>query len=121
MTLHHVDLVRKLNGIPGGLESWQNLGPEIAERLHLIGGSRVAAGSNYDQMVETELEDRLEALYAMSGRSGDCESIDKRVIDELRVTGISSRMPRHIVRFANFPDDCAIFGTHSRRRIARHS
>ena len=54
----------------------------------------------------------------MSGRSSDGEPIDERVIDELGVASVSSRMPGHIVRLTNFLDHRAIVGAHPRRRMA---
>lgn len=68
-------------------------------------------------MIEPEFEDRFEALYAMRGRPCDSEPIDERVIDEPGVTSVSSRMPRHVVRFTYFLSHGAIIGTHASGRI----
>ncbi len=87
----------------------------------MVGGRYIASGAKDDQMIETEFEQRLEALHAMSGRSNDGESVDERIIDELGVAGVSSRMPRHIVRFADFLSHRAIVGGHPRSRIAGHT
>src|SRR5580704_17557377 len=106
--------------LPRGLEHRQNLPREQSQVLHLVRGPHVAAGTNYDHMIEAEFRQRLEALHTMSGWPRDSEPIDKRVVDELRVASVCSRVPRHIVRFANFLRHRAIVGTHPGCRIARH-
>src|ERR1700730_18363618 len=102
--------IRKFWSLFFQLEDGQHLPREQSEGLHLVGGRYVCTGADDDQMIETECENRLEALHARSGRSGDRESIDECVIEELRVTGVSARMPRHVVRFANFLSDRTILG-----------
>ena len=72
-------------------------------------------------MIESEFANRVEALDAMSGRSCDSESIDEGVIDELGVTGVCPRMPRHVVGLTYFLRHRAIIRTHPCRRIAGHS
>src|SRR5580700_6295335 len=76
--------------LPRGLEHRQNLPREQSQVLHLVGGPYVAARTNYDQMIETEFQQRQEALHTMSGWPGDSEPIDKRVVDKLRVACIGS-------------------------------
>src|SRR5271155_806574 len=84
------------------LEHPQSLCPEESKGFNLVGRTDVAAGADNDQMVEAELQDRLEALDAMRGGAGDGESIDERVVEILCVARVRSRMPRHVVRFADF-------------------
>src|SRR5271156_5051369 len=84
------------------LEHRQNLGPEESKGFNLIGRTDVGAGTDDDQMVKAELQDRLEALHAMRGGAGDGESIDECVVEMLCVAGVRPRMPRHVVCFADF-------------------
>src|SRR5271169_1221751 len=72
-------------------------------------------------MIETEFEYRLEALYAMRGRAGDSESIDERVVDELGVTGVAPRVPRHVVRLSNLLGHRAIVRAHPGGCVAGHA
>src|SRR6266436_3035910 len=71
-------------------------------------------------MIEAKFENRCETICAMSRRPNDGESIDERVVDELRVTCVAASVPRHVVRFTNFLDHRAIVGAHPCSRIARH-
>src|SRR5271156_4781903 len=89
--------------------------------LHLVGGRYIGAGANDDQMIETEFENRLEKLQAMSGRSGNGEPIDEGVVDELGVAGVPSRVAGHIVILTDFLRHRAIVRTHPLTRTAGHT
>src|SRR5882757_6363944 len=71
-------------------------------------------------MIESKFENRCKTIRAMSRRPNNGESIDERVVDELRVTCVAASVPRHVVRFTNFLDHRAIVGAHPCGRIARH-